>query len=90
MANQTLSEPIQKELFEIKDFGVVWLPREDALTLILETRTGKQEFFGKPLIQSNSLQFVWLEEPDSVSIQEIFDECTTAHNDLHRNRGFSP
>ena len=28
--------------------------------------------------------------PDSVSIQEIFDECTTAHNDSHRNRGFSP
>ena len=28
--------------------------------------------------------------PDSVSIQEIFDECTAAHNDLHRNRGFSP
>ena len=28
--------------------------------------------------------------PDSVTIQEIFDERTTAHNDLHRNRGFSP
>ena len=28
--------------------------------------------------------------PDSVTIQEIFDECTTAHNDLHGNRGFSP
>ena len=28
--------------------------------------------------------------PDSVTSQEIFDECTTAHNDLHRNRGFSP
>ena len=28
--------------------------------------------------------------PDSVTIQEIFDECTTAHNDLHRDRGFSP
>ena len=28
--------------------------------------------------------------PDSVTIQEIFDECTTAHNDLQRNRGFSP
>ena len=28
--------------------------------------------------------------PDSVRVQEIFDECTTAHNDLHRNRGFSP
>ena len=28
--------------------------------------------------------------PDSVTIQEIFDECTAAHNDLHRNRGFFP
>ena len=27
---------------------------------------------------------------DSITVQEIFDECTTAHNDLHRNRGFSP
>ena len=27
---------------------------------------------------------------DSVTLQEIFDECTTAHNDLHRHRGFSP
>ena len=28
--------------------------------------------------------------PDNVSIQEIFDECSTAHNDLHRNRRSSP
>ena len=28
--------------------------------------------------------------PDSVTIQEVFDECTTARNFLHRNRGFSP
>ena len=28
--------------------------------------------------------------PDSVKIQQVFDKCTTAHNDLHRNRGFSP
>ena len=28
--------------------------------------------------------------PDNVSIQEIFDECTKAHSDLHRNQGFSP
>ena len=43
------------------------------------------------MIQSNSQQFVWLEELLTVSrSQEIFDECTTAHNDLHRNRGFSP
>ena len=27
--------------------------------------------------------------PDSVTNQGIFDECTTAHNDQHRNRGFS-
>ena len=27
---------------------------------------------------------------DTVSIQEIFDECTAAHNDLHRNRKLSP
>ena len=28
--------------------------------------------------------------PDSVPIQKIFDDCTTAHNDLHRYRGFTP
>ena len=61
MANQMLSEPIQKELFEIKDFDVVWLPRANVLTLILVKRPGKQEFLGKPMIQSNSQQFVWLE-----------------------------
>ena len=27
---------------------------------------------------------------DSVTVQEIFDECTTAHNELRRNRGFFP
>ena len=60
--NQILSEPMQKELFEIKNFDVVWLPRAYVLTLILETRPGKQECLGKPLIQSNSQQIVWLEE----------------------------
>ena len=67
MTNQTLSEPIQKELFEIKDFDTVWLPRVFALTLILGTRTGKQECLGKHWIQSNSQQFVWLEELRTVS-----------------------
>ena len=28
--------------------------------------------------------------PDSVTIQEIYDDCTTAHDGLHRNRGVSP
>ena len=55
-------EPIQKELFEIKDFDVVWLPRAHVLTLILVNRLGRQECMGKPLIQSNSQQFVLLEE----------------------------
>ena len=68
MANQILLEPIQKELFEIKDFDVVWLPRAYALTLILEKRPGKQERLGKPLIQSNSQQFVWLEELLTMSL----------------------
>ena len=90
MANQILSEPIKEELFEIKDFDVVCLPRAYVLTLILGTRPGKQECLGKPLIQSNSQQFVVARRtPDNVSIQEIFDERTAAHNDLHRNRGFS-
>ena len=56
MASQMLSEPIQKELYQIKDFDVVSLPRAYALTLILETRPGKQECLEKPLIQSNSQQ----------------------------------
>ena len=48
LANQILSEPIQKELFDIKVFDVVWLPRAYVLTLILGKRPGKQEFLGKP------------------------------------------
>ena len=90
MANQTLSEPIQKELSEIKDFDVVLLPRASVLTLILGTRPGKQECLEQHWIPSNRQQYVWLgETPDSVTIQEIFDECTAAHNDLHRNWVFS-
>ena len=65
MANQTLSEPIQRELFEIKDSDVVWLPSAYVSTLILVKRPEKQEFLGKP--QSNSQQFVWLEELLTVS-----------------------
>ena len=58
---------------------------------ILGTRPGKQECLGKPLIQiKQSAVRVARTTPDNVSIQEIFDECTTSHNDLHRNRGFSP
>ena len=90
MANQTLSEPIQKELFEIKDFDMVWLPKAYVLTLILGTRPGKQ-VLGKTLdtIKQSAIR-VARRTPDNISIQEVFDERTTAHNDLHRNRGFSP
>ena len=48
MANQTLSEPIQKELFEIKDFDVVWLPRAYVSTLILEKRPGNMSSWENP------------------------------------------
>ena len=44
-----------------------WLPRENALTLILETRPGKQECLGKLQKKSNAQQFVWLEELQTVS-----------------------
>ena len=46
---------------------MVWLPRVYALRLILETRLGKQDCLGKLWIQSNSQQFVWLEELRTVS-----------------------
>ena len=61
MANPTLSETFQKELFEIMGFDVVWLPRAYVSTLILVKRPGKHEVLENPLIQSNSQQFVWLE-----------------------------
>ena len=58
---------------------MVWLPRAYALT------------FGKTLdtIKQSAIR-VTRRTSDNVTFQEIFDECTTAHNDLHRNRGFSP
>ena len=51
----------------------------------------KTEALGKTLdtIKQSAIR-VARRTPDSLSVQEIFDECTTAHNDLHRNRGFSP
>ena len=85
VASQALSEPIHEELFEIKDFDVVWLSRAYVSTLISGTRPGKQECLGKHWIPS-----VARRTPESVTVQEIFDECTTAHNELSRNRGFFP
>ena len=67
MANQTLSEPIQKELFEIRGSDVVLLPRVSGLTLILGTRPGKQDCLGKHWIPSNSQQCAWLEQLLTVS-----------------------
>ena len=91
MANQTLSETIQKELVEIKDFDVVWLLRAYVSTLILGEETWKTVVLGKTLgtIKQSAIR-VARRTLDNVTIQEFFDECTTAHNDLHRNRGFSP
>ena len=59
--------------------------------LIVGMRPGKQEVLGKTLdTTKQAATRVAQRTPDSVTSQEIFDECTTAHNDLHRNRGFSP
>ena len=67
MANQTLSAPIQKELFEIRGFNVVMLPRVSVMALIQMTRLAKQECLGKHWIPSNRQQCVWLEELLTVS-----------------------
>ena len=54
-------------------------------------RSGKQECLEKTLDRiKTSATHVARRTPDSVTIQEIFDERTAAHNELHRNRGFSP
>ena len=72
-------------------FDVVLLLGASVWTLILETRPGKQECWGKQWIPSKQAAIrVARRSPDSVTIQEIFDDCTTAHNGFHRYRGFSP
>ena len=91
LANQTLSKPIQTEPFELRGFEMVLLPTASVLTLTLGTRPGKQEGLGITLDAIKQAAIRVARRPlDSVTIQEIFDECTAAHDDLHRNRGFSP
>ena len=91
MANQIWLEPVQKELFEIKDLDVVWLPRAYAWTLILEKRPGKQECSGKPKIQSNNQQFVWLEELLTMSqFKKSLMNALQLTMTYIENRGFSP
>ena len=53
------------------------LARVSVLTLILGTRLGKQERLGKQWKPSNSREYAWLEDADSVTIQEILHERTT-------------
>ena len=61
--------------FRDQGFRVVLMTRVYVLTLILVTRPGKQECFGKHWIPSSSQQYVWARRtPDSVAFQEIFDE----------------
>ena len=57
-------------------------------TLILGKR---QEFLGKPLTQSNSQHFVWLEELLTMSqFKKSLMNALQHTMTLHRNRGFSP
>ena len=88
MANQTLSEPIQKELFGFRRGLAAKSIRLDIDPGDASWKTGVR---GKtPDTIKQSAIRVARRTLDSVTLQEIFDECTTAHNDSHRNRGFSP
>ena len=70
---------------------VVWLPKSIRLDIDPGEASWKTGVLGKTrdTIKQSAIR-VARRTPDSVSIQEIFDECTTAHNDLHRNCGSSP
>ena len=71
-------------------FDVVCLPRAyvDIDRVEASWKTG---VLGKTLnTMKQSAIRVARRTTDSVSIQEVFDECTATHNDLHRNRGLSP
>ena len=91
MANQILSEPIQKELFEIKEFRRGLVAKSIRFDIGLGEASWKTGVLGKSLdaIKQSAIR-VARRTRDNVTIQEIFDERTTAHNDFHRNRGFSP
>ena len=91
MANQTLSEPIQMELSGIRDFDVALLQRASVLDLD-GSASWKTSVLGETLVDTikHAAIRVGRRTLDSVAIQEIFDECTIARNDLHENRGFSP
>ena len=65
---------------------MVWLPSLDIDPGDASWKTG---VLGKTLdaVKQSGIR-VARRTPDNVSSQEIFDECTAAHNDIHR--GFSP
>ena len=82
---------LSRRNFSIRWFDVVLLPRVSVLTLILGDASWKSGVLGKTLdtIKQSAI-CVARRTLDSGTVQEIFDECTTAHNYPHRNRGFSP
>ena len=78
-------------LCEIKGFDVVLLPRVSVLSIDPGDASCTTGVLGKTLdATKQSAIRVTRRTPDSVTIPDIFDECTTAHSDLHRNRGFFP
>ena len=91
MANQTLSETIQKELFEIRGFQRGHAAKSIRHDIDPKDASCKAGVLGKTLdtIKQTAIR-VARRTLDSATIQGIFDECTAAHNDLHPNRGFSP
>ena len=89
MANQTLSEPERA----VRDQGFRRGLPAKSIRLDIDSgdASGKTGLLGKTLdtIKQSAIR-VARRTVDSVSIQEIVGECTAAHNDLHRTRGFSP
>ena len=92
MGNQKLSERIQKELFEIKGFDVVLLPKVFDLTLILLTRPGKPDCLEKTLdtIKQAAIQ-VAQKTSDTVTTQKKTSMNALQFTmTLYKIRAFSP
>ena len=77
---------MQRETPEIRGFDVLLLQRATDMRLMLETRHENGSAEEDLDVTEQAAICVARRTPSSVTIQEIFDECNTAHNDLHRNR----
>ena len=91
MANQTLSELILKVPSEIKHFDVVLAAKSIHLDIDPGDASWQTGVLVKTLFSiKQSGNSCGSKNSRQCHNSRNFGECTTAHNDLHRNRGFSP